>query len=124
MGQLAPRRGQRRPTIEPSPRLVLIGGGPADTVRSEAWNSALVQRLESIVDRATYREIGARTVTHPESVRRYFTYGNPSVAFIAAFCLAYGVSADWLLNGVCAPARPVPEPVRPRSEARSKPQSR
>lgn len=74
-------------------------------VQVDSWNSAVVHRLHLIAGRLTYKEIGARTSTHPESVRRYFTYGHPSVEFIAAFCRAYSTSADWLLNGFGNPGR-------------------
>ena len=64
---------------------------------------AVIERLRMTAGNATYRQIGTRTSTHPESIRRYFTYGHPSVEFVAAFCRAYGVSADWLLNGIGKP---------------------
>jgi hypothetical protein len=42
----------------------------------------------------------ARTVgVSKESVRRYLAGAQPSVAFIAGVCCAYGVNADWLLCG-------------------------
>jgi hypothetical protein len=88
------------------PPLTTPADGVRDSLRSEEWNTAVIQRLQYIAGSATFREIGARTVTHPESVRRYMTYGHPSVEFIAAFCLAFGTSADWILNGLGKSNRP------------------
>lgn len=56
--------------------------------------------MREVVGRATYKEIARVTSTHPETVRRYFLGGRPSVAFLGAFCAAYRVSADWLLDGM------------------------
>ncbi len=41
--------------------------------------------------------IAARTGFHGETVRRYLCGRTPSIAFVRAFCDAYGVSADWVL---------------------------
>jgi hypothetical protein len=59
----------------------------------------LRQRLNSETMHLTLREIGDRTATHPETVRRYLTSGSPSAMFLALFCRAFGVSADWVLSG-------------------------
>jgi hypothetical protein len=61
---------------------------------------ALAARMREVVGRATYKEIARATGTHPETVRRYFLAGRPSVSFLGAFCAAYRDSADWLLDGM------------------------
>lgn len=59
----------------------------------------LRDRMRVAVGSATCREVGLRTKTHPETVRRYLGTGTASVEFIRALIQSYGLSADWLLFG-------------------------
>ncbi len=64
--------------------------------------TTLGERIRALVGHDSCREIGERTDTHPETVRRYLLSGKPSVEFVRAFADAYGVCADWLLFGTGA----------------------
>jgi hypothetical protein len=63
------------------------------------WLTRLRARLNSETIHLTLREIGDRTATHPETVRRYLTNGTPSAMFLALFCRAFNLSAEWVLTG-------------------------
>ncbi len=67
--------------------------------------TTLGERLRALAGHDSCREIGERTRTHPETVRRYLVGGKPSVEFVRAFADAYGVCADWLLFGTGAVRR-------------------
>ncbi len=71
---------------------------------------ALSERMRHLVAGVTYREISGRTGVHPETVRRYFNSGRPSVYFIAALCKAFNADPEWLLCGGASPnAGPIHE---------------
>ena len=55
----------------------------------------LVQACEGI----SYRELGRRTDTHPETVRRYMQGQSPSAVFLSNLTRSLGISGDWLLTG-------------------------
>ena len=55
--------------------------------------------MTHVVGQSTYRHIGELTGTHPETVRRYLQGQAPSAEFLIGVCRAFGVSANWLLNG-------------------------
>ena len=59
----------------------------------------LRERLRLAVQGESCRDVGERTATHPETVRRYLSNGTPSTDFIRNVAEAYGISADWLLCG-------------------------
>ncbi len=61
--------------------------------------SSVHHRLREAAGSRSYRHVAELTQTHPESVRRYMQSHSPSFEFIAAFCGALGVSADWLIHG-------------------------
>lgn len=61
--------------------------------------SGLHQRLRAAAGDRTYRAIGELTGAHPENVRRYMTVQSPSAEFLASFCRALDISADWLFTG-------------------------
>lgn len=60
---------------------------------------SLAARLRAAAGPITFREVGAKTDTHPENARRYLQGGSVSVNFLRNFCRAFNVSADWLLEG-------------------------
>lgn len=65
-----------------------------------AQDEAIGSRLEVAMGDRTVRHVGALTNTHPETVRRYMSgTKTPSVDFLAAFCEALEINADWLLTG-------------------------
>ena len=75
---------------------------PAQNVRhlvERAWNLEVASRLRKVVRIATLREVGERTGTHPETVRRYLANGRASAHFLAALCRSFDVSPEWLLTG-------------------------
>lgn len=47
----------------------------------------------------TFRHLGELTRTNSETVRRYMSGQAPSAEYLASFCEALGVNADWLLTG-------------------------
>lgn len=59
----------------------------------------LRERLRLAVQGESCRDIGERTATHPETVRRYLSNGTPSTDFVRNVAEAYGISADWLICG-------------------------
>lgn len=63
-------------------------------------DEAISSRLQIAIGERTVRHVGALTNTHPETVRRYMTGSKtPTVEFLAAFCEALEINADWLLTG-------------------------
>jgi len=64
-----------------------------------AVSQQIAERMREVVGDQTFREIGDRTGGNPETIRRYFLSGKPSITFFAAFCESYNVRADWLLTG-------------------------
>lgn len=78
----------------------------------ESKQAASIEEIRSRLKKAlagqSCREIGLRTNTHPETVRRYLSVGHPSVEFLCGIARAYEVSCDWLLLGV--------GPVKPRDK--------
>jgi hypothetical protein len=61
--------------------------------------SAIHQRLRSVVATKTYRELGDMTGTNAETARRYILGQPPSLEFVVALCDKQGVSPTWLLTG-------------------------
>lgn len=59
----------------------------------------LRERIRIVAGGDSCRDIGDRTNTHPETVRRYLSSGTPSADFVRSVADLYGVSADWLLSG-------------------------
>ncbi len=62
------------------------------------WNARLAVVLSRIAGGESLREIGLRTQTNSETVRRYLRDGNPCARFLARFCQAYDVSSDAVLG--------------------------
>lgn len=94
------------------------GSGSRDI--SSRWHAALRARLREAAGGAPFVEIGRRTGTHPETVRRYLRHGLPTTEFVAAFSLAYAVPSDWLLGlGSVASAPPRPPTRAERDLARA-----
>jgi len=60
-------------------------------------------RLRSLMDGRAATEVADRTGFHVDSVRRYIGGQKPSLEFLTAVCHAYGVSAEWLLEGFGEP---------------------
>lgn len=60
----------------------------------------LWERLRWAARGCSVREVARRTRMNPETVRRYMRGSVPTVWFVIEFCRAYGVSADWLLDGI------------------------
>jgi hypothetical protein len=84
------------------------------------WLRDLTDRLRNLAGERSYRDIGRRTRTHPETVRRYLNGSPPCARFIAAMCIAFDGSADWVLTGRTStndppPAPPPPTPLRAQS---------
>jgi transcriptional regulator with XRE-family HTH domain len=73
------------------PRVVDVHDGP--------WLCALLERLNLLAEGLTVIEVGRRTGFDVETTRRYLRFGPPKAEFIREMCLAFGVSADWLLLG-------------------------
>ena len=59
----------------------------------------LHERLLAAAGDRSFRHIGELTNTNPETVRRYMSGQAPSAEFLAEFCVAFGVSSEWLLLG-------------------------
>ncbi|MGJ8637717.1 MAG: hypothetical protein ACSHX5_12830 [Phycisphaerales bacterium] len=62
-------------------------------------SSAFHDRLNLAVGETSYRQLGAITETHPETVRRYMQGQAPSAAFMTNLCRNLGISGEWLLSG-------------------------
>lgn len=60
---------------------------------------SLHDRMRQLVGQRTFAQIALDTGTNPETTRRYFRTGRPSVAFVIALCREYNASANWLLLG-------------------------
>lgn len=54
--------------------------------------------LDAAGDR-TFRSVATMTGQNHETVRRYMQGSAPSVEFVSAFCVAFGLNANWLLTG-------------------------
>jgi transcriptional regulator with XRE-family HTH domain len=65
----------------------------------DTWDTDLLERVELLAAGHTARALARRLKIHPETTRRYLRGDRPSARFIARLCTAFGVSADWLLNG-------------------------
>lgn len=61
------------------------------------WSARVAGRLRAAAGSDTAAVIAARTGSNHETVRRYLSGAAPKARFIAVFCAAYQVSADWLL---------------------------
>lgn len=61
--------------------------------------SPLHERLAIATQGMPFIELGERTDTHPETVRRYIRGQQPSVAFLANLIRSAGLNAEWLLLG-------------------------
>lgn len=75
------------------------GGGRGQRPPRDAWEEAVLERLQHITQGLTYRDISRLTSVHPETVRRYLVHGRPTAFFIAAICRSLGISALWVLYG-------------------------
>ncbi len=78
------------------PTLVATGASPADPPPPED----LWQRMRTVTAGLSRREVGRRTRTHGETVRRYLKGTMPTVKFVIEFCRAFRVSSEWLLEGL------------------------
>jgi hypothetical protein len=86
---------------------------------TDAWYGEVAVRVRQVTGRLTYSAIGARTGTHPETVRRYLAGARPCARFLAALCLGFAVDPSWLFLGIDSrtPAldvKPLPAPARAR----------
>ncbi|MFG0275287.1 MAG: helix-turn-helix domain-containing protein [Phycisphaerales bacterium] len=61
--------------------------------------SALHDRICSVVEGLSFRELAECTGLNAETIRRYVRGADPSVAFIARLCEVFDLSAEWLLFG-------------------------
>lgn len=61
--------------------------------------SAFHDRLNLAVGDTSFRQLGAITDTHPETVRRHMQGQAPSAAFMTNLCRNLGISGEWLLSG-------------------------
>ncbi len=80
-------------------------GGARGRRRSPPGRAALLRgvlwRIRGVCAGRTFSEIGKATGMDPETVRRQVRgLFNPRVEFVIALCLAYSISADWLLCGL------------------------
>ncbi len=94
-------------------------------VRPEAleralWESQLLGRLRVAAGNRKLSTIAALTGVHPETVRRYMTYGRPSLYFVVAMSRALEVPLDWLIHGTVE-VEDDPTPVRIARNAVSAP---
>lgn len=93
-----PRR-PRKPRVEPTP------APPTRRARGErdpavqARDRAILERMRRVVGGLSNREIGERTRTNPETVRRYLTRGRPSLDFFIELCTTLGIEYKWLVDG-------------------------
>jgi helix-turn-helix protein len=91
------RRVSKRTKVSRRPAARSTGGSAA---RGKGPGPAtLAGRLRDVAGPLTFREVGELTGTHPENARRYLQGGSVSLNFVRNFCRAFGVSADWLLEG-------------------------
>jgi hypothetical protein len=71
------------------------------------YGGRLTERLRFVAGGRSYRDIARATGFNAETVRRYFcARGSVPAAFLASFCRAYRVSADWMLLGLEQTAEP------------------
>lgn len=61
--------------------------------------SPIHERLRLVTAGWSFRQLGAATGVHPETVRRYMQGHSPSAEFLCGLCAALGVNGDWLLTG-------------------------
>lgn len=78
---------------------------PVTSPSRPAGHLELAARMRQVIGGQTFREVSDRTGANHETVRRYFLNGKPNIAFLAAFCSAYDIRADWLLTGIGSPRR-------------------
>jgi hypothetical protein len=64
-----------------------------------AWEGELAARMREASQGCSLREIGLATGCNWETVRRYLARGRVSGWFLAAFCDAFSVHAEWLVHG-------------------------
>lgn len=91
---------------------------PAAGTRAEPSSSArgLLHRLDEVVHGQSIREISLRTQMCHETVRRMMRGGGrPSTEFLHAVCIAFNVSAHWLLFGTGPKFADEVEGSRPRT---------
>ncbi len=89
-GRRGPGRPRKKKTTRRRPKH--YGRGPAFGVQA---------RIRSVCAGRTFDEISAATGVHWETVRRQVRgISKPSTEFITSLCLAFDVSADWLLCGL------------------------
>lgn len=61
--------------------------------------TAIHDRMSAAAGERTFRHLGELTRTNSETVRRYMSGQAPSAEYLASFCEALGINADWLLTG-------------------------
>ena len=88
--------------------------------RGQSWNIRLAARLRKGASNRSFREIASRTGSNSETVRRYLRDGNPSVRFLARFCLEFRVSADWVLGNAPRIKAARPDGAAPTQPTRSR----
>lgn len=75
------------------------------------WESQLLGRLRAAAGNHKFCTLAEMTGVHAETVRRYMTYGRPSLFFVVAMSQALNVPLEWLIHGTLeedvdpAPAR-------------------
>lgn len=62
-------------------------------------STAIHDRMSAAAGERTFRHLGELTRTNSETVRRYMSGQAPSAEYLASFCEALGINADWLLTG-------------------------
>ena len=62
--------------------------------------SDVARRFFEAAPGLNFNDLEAHTGVHHETVRRYLRKGEPSFRFLAAFCRAFDVSADWIITGL------------------------
>lgn len=92
------RRRKLRPAARSArkPRAKALKGGLTVSPKP----ATLAGRMREVTGPATFAEIARRTGTHPENARRFLRGGSVTLGFFRSFCRAYGVRADWLLEGM------------------------
>src|SRR5262245_57647746 len=61
------------------------------------YDRRVAARLREVASGLSFGQIERMTGFNHETVRRYMQLGNPSAAFLRAFCVTFGVSADQML---------------------------
>ena len=64
------------------------------------------KRMQEASAGLSAREVARRTRMNGETTRRYLRGSVPTIWFVIEFCRAFGVSSDWLLDGIGPRSRP------------------